>query len=381
MAWRIAHNVVRGEIDNRVRGRVEGRIWLAGRSDPVILRLSGNCHIDLAGCRLEFSNPKPMADSSITLTSDQNGVVGDITAVRKVRVIDTCDFETMEAGTKSPERLANALYLEWFTEINGRVVIESADYQIRVSERAWKMSQEEETQQCETNAAAMQSFLDRVTGTPDAREEAAYNGEPKDEFEWELFLRASDRRVTKLSEVMEKYHDSPDCERLIARAMGWVEIEEMLDAEPDPEIEEELVVTDDTAESEVFEQENDTTRHPLVTHILERSITLMKLVGDRHDPDLEEMVAGFIAVGPKVAGALGSRTRDRCEESAFNGLTVAKLKRAMGELSRALNAASRLNERDVDLPVSIGEWTAEMLKIREEFLLLMNEFRSRPRQK
>ena len=284
MAWRIAHNVVRGEIDNRVRGRVEGRIWLAGRSDPVILRLSGNCHIDLAGCRLEFSNPKPMADSSITLTSDQNGVVGDITAARKVRVIDTCDFETMEAGTKSPECLANALYLEWFTETNGRVVIESADYQIRVSERAWKMSQEEETQQCETNAAAMQSFLDRVTGTPDAREEAAYNGEPKDEFEWELFLRASDRRVTKLSEVMEKYHDSPDCDRLIARAMGWTEIEEMLDAEPDPEIEEELVVTDDTAESDVFEQENDTTRHPLVTHILERSITLMKLVGDRFRP-------------------------------------------------------------------------------------------------
>jgi hypothetical protein len=134
-------------------------------------------------------------------------------------------------------------------------------------------------------------------------------------------------------------------------------------------------------ESDVFEQEDETTRHPLVTHTLERSITLMKLVGDGRDPDLEEMVAGFIAVGPKVAGALGGRTRVRCEENAFNGLTVAKLKRAMGELSRALNAANRLKERGVDLPVSISEWTTEMLKIRQELLLLMNQFRGKPGQK
>jgi hypothetical protein len=35
MAWRIEQSVVRGEIDNRVRGRVTGRLWLAGRPEPV----------------------------------------------------------------------------------------------------------------------------------------------------------------------------------------------------------------------------------------------------------------------------------------------------------------------------------------------------------
>ena len=30
MAWRIAKNVERGEIDNRERGIVRGRIWLRG---------------------------------------------------------------------------------------------------------------------------------------------------------------------------------------------------------------------------------------------------------------------------------------------------------------------------------------------------------------
>ena len=59
----------------------------------------------------------------------------------------------------------------------------------------------------------------------------------------------------------------------------------------------------------------------------------------------------------------------------LNGLAVAKLKRALGELSRALNAADRLKERQVQLPFSIDEWVTEMLETRQEILTLMNEFR------
>jgi hypothetical protein len=80
-------------------------------------------------------------------------------------------------------------------------------------------------------------------------------------------------------------------------------------------------------------------------------------------------------VGPKVAGALGSVMSGWDEE--LNGLAVAKLKRAMGELSRALNAASRLKQRNVELPFSIDEWVSEMLKVREELLILMDKFRGK----
>ena len=45
---------VRGEIDNRVRGRVTGRIWFAGRTEPVELNLTGNGWRDLAGRQLEW---------------------------------------------------------------------------------------------------------------------------------------------------------------------------------------------------------------------------------------------------------------------------------------------------------------------------------------
>ncbi len=49
MAWRIDENVNRGEIDNRVKGIVSGKLWLAGYDKPVTLDLVGNACPDLAG--------------------------------------------------------------------------------------------------------------------------------------------------------------------------------------------------------------------------------------------------------------------------------------------------------------------------------------------
>src|ERR1035441_2153328 len=54
MAWRIQDSVIRGEIDNRVKGRVRGKVWLDGLAEPVMLDLEGNACPDLAGCRLRF---------------------------------------------------------------------------------------------------------------------------------------------------------------------------------------------------------------------------------------------------------------------------------------------------------------------------------------
>jgi hypothetical protein len=377
MAWRIEENVIRGEIDNLTAGRVYGRVWLAGRNDPLVLELTGNCHKDLAGCRLTFTNPAPKADSRITLAADQRGAVGDMTAARKVRVIEDFDYLAMKRGQKFPEHLANCLYLEWFSEANGRVVIESTTYEISVSEPVWRLTPDEEIRQHEANTDAMRSFMERAAGALDPREEAAYDGTPKDEFEWELFLRASDRRTTKLGELMEKYHDHPDRDRVIAREMGWTAIEEMLDAEAEFGGEEEPDDPGDAGfeESEPVEMDEDPIRHPLVARLINRSATLMELAGDRWDNDLEEMVGGFIAVGPKIAGALGIVRPGRKLDNEFNGLVVAKLKRAIGELSRAINAASRLKESKAALPFSIDEWVTEMLETRQEILALMNEFR------
>jgi hypothetical protein len=376
MAWRIEENVVRGEIDNRTFGRVHGKVWLTSRSDPLILELTGNCHKDLAGCKLSFTNPAPKSERDLTIASDQSGAVGDMTAARKVRVIENFDYLEMKRGKKFPEHMANCLYLEWFSQTNGRVVIESTDYEITVSEPVWRLSPDEEIRQHQANADAMRSFMERAAGAIDPREEAAYDGSPKDEFEWELFLRASDRHTTKLGELMEKYHDHPDRDRLIAREMGWTWIEEMLDAEP--EFEEEAEIEDvDPNELELPAEaaDDDPHRHPLVERLSERAAALWQLTEDKRDNDLDEMVGCFISIGPKIAGALSTVRPGRSFGNEFNGLAVAKLKRALSELSRALNAANQLKEKKAELPFSIDEWVTEMLAARQEILSLMNEFR------
>ncbi|MFZ0503600.1 MAG: hypothetical protein WAM44_07805 [Chthoniobacterales bacterium] len=329
MAWRIAENVVRGEIDNRTPGLVQGKIWVAGRVAPLTLRLSGNGHKDLAGCKLTFSNPEPKLDPNLTLKADQIGVVGDMTAARKVRVIDNFDPEAATADEPFSEHTANALYLEWFSDANGRVVIESTDYEIGIGEPAWRPGPEDEARQLEANTEAMQSFMDRISESFDPREETAYNGDPKDEFEWELFLRASDRRSTKLGELLEKYKDHPDRDRLVARAMGWKEIEEMLDAQAESSTEEE---EDDDLEFEEPDEEEvaraeKPVQHPLVRRIIDRSVELSRLTDDQRDEDIDEMLGSYMVVGPKVAGALTIGDRDLGPDLDMSGLVVAKLKR------------------------------------------------------
>jgi hypothetical protein len=375
MAWRIADNVVRGEIDNLTPGLIQGKIWLAGHEAPLALKLSGNGHKDLAGCKLTFSNPAPKVDPNLSLKQDQTGVVGDMTAARKVRVIENLDYEGLKEDEPFSERTANALYLEWFSDTNGRVVIETTDYEFEIGEPAWRLSPQDEARQLEANAQAMQSFMDRITESFDPREEAAYNGDPKDEFEWELFLRASDRRSTKLGELLEKYSDHPDRDRLVARGMGWKEIEEMLDAQDEFSEEEDLEF--DEPEQEEIARTEDPVRHPLVKRIIDRSVELSRLTENQRDDDIDEMLGCYMVVGPKIAGALTIGDHDRGPDLNMSGLVVAKLKRAVGELSKSLAAANRLRESKRTLPFSIDDWIKEMLQTRQEILALMDDFRKK----
>jgi hypothetical protein len=220
--------------------------------------------------------------------------------------------------------------------------------------------------------------MERISESFDPREEAAYNGDPKNEFEWELFLRASDRRSTKLGELLEKYQDHPERDRLVARGMGWKEIEEMMDAQAaGVEDEEEEDLDLEESDEEDIARAEEPLRHPLVTRLIDRSVALSELAGEQRDDDLEEMVGSFMVVGPKVAGALTIGDRDLGPDLNMSGLVVAKLKRAVGELSRALTAADRLREAKRELPFSLDEWTTEILEARQEILKLMDDFRKK----
>ena len=152
MPWRIHNWVLRGVIDNRVRGEVTGQLWLAGRTDAIALRLIGNCRRDLAGCRLDFERtpgapPAVPAPARSVLAPRQDGVVGDITASRKVKVPALPEEEWCECvrlGVPFDTRMANALQVEWYSAEAGRLVLESVDFKLRVSAPVWTMTAAEE---------------------------------------------------------------------------------------------------------------------------------------------------------------------------------------------------------------------------------------------
>ncbi|MSU36579.1 MAG: hypothetical protein EXS36_16065 [Pedosphaera sp.] len=166
MAWRIHDSVVQGVIDNRVRGSVTGQLWLVGRAAPLQLRLRGNACGDLAGCELSFERVQPDTLIATSLAMIQEGVVGEMTASRKARVQPAPSSKPGGAGVPAerirPYRLANVLFLEWYSERNGRVVLESPDFNMHVSDHAWSLSAMEEEEQRRANAAALREFMRRL---------------------------------------------------------------------------------------------------------------------------------------------------------------------------------------------------------------------------
>jgi len=161
MAWRFHEHILRGELDNRIRGRVTGRIWLAGTAEPLVLDLRGDCAPDLAGCLLTFEHPKAEPMTKDLPSAMQRGWVGDITASQKLKVPDV-PIEEFVRTKNAPWHWANALYLEWFSEANGRVVVQTADFTLNISAPAWTLTDEEYRASRE---ASGQEYIDWMEGT------------------------------------------------------------------------------------------------------------------------------------------------------------------------------------------------------------------------
>jgi hypothetical protein len=72
-------------------------------------------------------------------------------------------MEFYSAKQPFPWHWGNSLYLEWYSQTNGRVVIEAAHYQLELdAEPAWILSEEEEIAQQAANAEAMGKFMERM---------------------------------------------------------------------------------------------------------------------------------------------------------------------------------------------------------------------------
>ncbi len=407
MAWRIDESVIRGEIDNRTRDRVTGRIWFEGRAEPVELNLTGNAWRDLAGRRLEFVNPvavkKPLsADDIGGFATRQTGAIGDCTASRKVKVPEVTMDELMELFKQRkpfPWHWGNSLYLEWFSETNGRVVIESASYLLTVSpDMTWDMTADEEAAQQRTNAGAMGGFMQQLgeavmgeEGGAQVEDKAWNDGAPQSEAEAEKMQNDSDRLADRINARLQREGPDADYEKILeeerergARERGekpltpeeaaqraeWVaEMNAAAAAalaNPDPEIAAEI-----------------RQKHPLAEQLFALSLRLMKEpeargwvpadAGEEHP--LIELGASAAKAGAKLAGGLNGRewppTVDLC------GGVIVQLKRAREFLDDALRAAEACTEEGWGEVAWLAAVCAELEQIARECDGLIAELRAK----
>jgi hypothetical protein len=399
MAFRIHDSVERGEIDNRVKGVVRGKIWVNGCAQPVELELQGNAHRDLAGCRLTFTNPLevlPLAHAD-HLSPVQRGTAGELTASRKVRVpaVPLEQFLNWpEEQGRPPTRWANGLYLEWFSEANGRVVIESTDFELKISAPEWRLTPAEEAERSRQAAAGMDNFMRLLTEAIERERLGRKDPDAKwDEHDYEKFMKESDARTNKYMELLDKYGDSSEAEEKIAEEMGWRrELTPEEAGEQERRIDEinracEEAMNEPPPAPDPRREGIDWLRtragglaHPLENRCSESALKYWKLA-KKHgleklaDPDLEQFVFEFQTAGVKLAGALSGIAENRGRpDPAF---TVAYLKRALGHLHQAQAGLEAVAPKQFLPPRTVKAARKELFEIREGILRLMDAYRGR----
>ena len=118
MAWRPHENLVEGELDNTVPGKVTGWIRFVGMNEVVKLDLIGDFHRDIRGAKIHLSgcarDDEETRQCLEGFSPVQTGEVGDMTA-----------------GLPPQDYVAYP-YFEWYSEANGRVVLELDPEQVEI---------------------------------------------------------------------------------------------------------------------------------------------------------------------------------------------------------------------------------------------------------
>ena len=120
MAWRPIDYLVEGELDNTVLGKVTGWMAFAGLKEKVVFDLEGDFHRDIRGAKVRFHGDGHSADAELAMK-----YMGDFSMIQKGKVGD------MTAG-KEPADYVRYPYFEWYSDDNGRCVIELESDQVEI---------------------------------------------------------------------------------------------------------------------------------------------------------------------------------------------------------------------------------------------------------
>jgi len=341
MEIRIDNAVIRGWIDNTTPGETRGGVELVGFEQPLQLILRGNCCRDLAGTRLDFVNPKPIAQPELSehLHHLQRGVVGEMTVSQRVKVplITGLEFEQyLEHHKEIPFAWHNSIYLEWFSLANGRVFIEATDFQLKLSNHQWELDHKADSIQKIQNEQAVHHFLDILKHTHDAEAHvrADLDGEA-DEYEWEKRLRVKDG----LEEALH-FLNSP--------AINYEEEDDEFDIEEDAHMQQ---------------------RFSLVRKAFLLQNEVMLYLGNSY---LDHGPRGELAMAVAYIFSMLDEAWPEHDAELENGYKIAMLKRAIDASIAAISACNKLEMEDDAFATIRGD----IFEIRDDMISLKRGLRA-----
>ena len=214
-------------------------------------------------------------------------------------------------------------------------------------------------------------------------------GEPEiwDEFQWEEFMRESDRRTKKYARLMQQYKDHPERDKIIAKEMGWnwlLEALEEQENEESPEEDEDAPDFDETEEGEDWKQATgyidmefeDFSEFPLYQLAFQYSLDAHKFIRENLDDSDEECVGIFVGSATlpaaKIAGGFGLGF-----EMETLGGNIANCKRGLAAANRALEALQQMREQELIDEVNFRDLCEKGKQVRDELGVYIVELRER----
>lgn len=375
-ASKLDNCVVRGELDNRIPGRVSGSLWLNGVAKPLVLDLKGDAMRDLAGHRITFYRKNPPSAVAEDFQVRQTGRAGRITASDKCRVPDCSDLELFlrfQAYRAYPWRTEPVLLVEWYGDQDGRVVLEETGFEVTVEgAAAWSMSDARED-------AQRKELMERAREADDARmlERIPEVDFPAEDQDIPMEEQISDREDARMEQLLDRIqmrmnqlgdvdHDTYECIYEEERAKLRIEWGE---PEPEPPTLEQaeahelrIEELNEAAEEALAEMENGEWEEPVPHPLVEECSDLgFKISQDLRDsgwvsPDfstehpLHELAHGVQLAAAKLAGGLNTLDGEWPPPGYAVGHLLVRLKKAREHLRDALRGLDAADEENIAVP-------------------------------
>ncbi len=230
--------IARGVIDNTLQELIDLRLWFTDGSEPLHLRMKGNCLQDIAGCRLVFTNTaaaRPAAQLPALigelrrLAGTASFTAGDITFSRRV----------LERNNR--RGVSNVLYIEFFVNDAVRVLMEFSALSYNLSLPQWEQSWEGDNLQSMLNMEALRAHVQANVRQYRGPSMAGL-GEDMPPCEWDYRLNRAEACMAIYPTIHEKYAPVPGGYLSAAFVMNRTEFlgkeaaEDEANMPPDPEV-------------------------------------------------------------------------------------------------------------------------------------------------